>query len=199
MDRRIGGHVHSVARGFALCAGLCEAMARATMIIIAHLDKLLKRLSFLGSLLFFVFVPPLLCIWLYWAADREPPFIMLPHNPVHVTAGEWAHIVVPVKRDMTRNCSVTFDRFIFPDGAKGRFDLGSGAMSYEGIRDLEKRCPGCLPVDILIPPPLNAKGVGIPTENGASFVTELSYACNPTHAIKPIPVRSVIRLYIEAP
>ena len=99
------------------------------MIIIAHLDKLLKRLSFLGSLLFFVFVPPLLCIWLYWAADREPPFIMLPHNPVHVTAGEWAHIVVPVKRDMTRNCSVTFDRFIFPDGAKGRFDLGTGVIS----------------------------------------------------------------------
>ena len=172
------------------------------MIIIAHLDKLLKRLHFLGAILFFVFVPPLVGIWIYWAADRAPPFEILPHLPIKVHAGEWAQLVVPVRRDVSRNCSASWDRYIFPsqrgNSVNGRFDLGSGSMGPDGIRDLQERLPNQLAINVLIPPLAGPGRAGI-TEGPAEFISELEYVCNPTHRLKPIQVRTTIHLEIEAP
>jgi hypothetical protein len=131
----------------------------------------------------------------YMALDRVPPFVLLPHAPIVVHAGEWAILDVPVRRDFSRHCDVTYSRYIY-DSPPSRFDLVAGAeMSDEDIRDMDRRTPGRLVIKTLIPP-LEVEGHPGIALGPADLVTSLSYVCNKAHILAPIRMTTRIPLIV---
>lgn len=118
--------------------------------------------------------------WL--AADREPPFAIT--GPVQVEnarAGEKMRIVAPVRRDVDRDCHVTWVRYII-DGQHVRHDFlePERFMSAEGLRQQHAAMGPYLRLAVDIP-----RGAA---PGQSSYQVSLEYVCNPTHWIVPIRV-----------
>lgn len=126
-----------------------------------------------------------------WAFDRTPPYEVL--SPVLVFNGPPGGSVkfqAKVRRDLDRDCSVEFMRYII-DGAGARHDLPNDPrhLSAEGIRKMAEQ----MGLDRLI------LSVAIPidaTPGPSVYGTELEYTCNPIHVFKPITVTSLFRFVI---
>lgn len=129
-----------------------------------------------------------------WAFDRSPPFAIT--GPVVVTGGEVGKEVrfsADVRRDLDRECDVSFSRFII-DGAGYRHDIitkGPATMSAKAIREQDGLMNHRLLITVITPPG------GVPGD--AVYLTNLDYICNPTHHIKPIRVVIVIPFKLLPP
>lgn len=117
-----------------------------------------------------------------WAFDRDPPFAITgPVTVVNAQAGGEVMFNAPVRRDLDRECSVMFARYMIDAaGFRRDFDKGPRPMSAEDLRAMDKRMNRHL--QIAIP-----TAAGMPP--GASVYTvNLLYRCNPLHALYPIEV-----------
>lgn len=113
-----------------------------------------------------------------WAFDRRAPFRVVGYDPIVAKRGESAAIRADVRRDMRRDCSVSFTRFLY-DSKGVRFDIGDvREMSAATIRELNSRSPNELKFAVQMPPKMAA--------GEAELVTELKYVCNPLHVAWPI-------------
>lgn len=128
------------------------------------------------------------------ALDREPPFIILPHDPVTIKAGTYVVIDLPVWRDLSRRCDVRYDRYLF-DGTGARFDLTTGA--YVSAATIRSFTPGRMAIKFQAPPPLSDAHTGGIASGAGSIVADLLYYCTKGHAFWPISVQTVIPIVIE--
>ena len=119
-----------------------------------------------------------------WLADREPPFVVIRTEPSIAKRGEEITLRADVRRDVHRNCSAKFARYVF-DADGFRRDLeGEHVASAEFINALEKRSPGKLQVAIKLSQALPL--------GQSLLVTDLRYRCNPLHEVWPIVVKTEI-------
>jgi hypothetical protein len=126
-----------------------------------------------------------------WALDRDPPFEILSVEPAMVLPGNAVQLTATVRRDLDRNCSVTYTRHLY-DGANYRHDLeGSQSLSGEAIRAMNIRSPNMLHVALRVPD--NAAA------GTAALVTALDYECNPLHSAWPIHVVTEMQFTILEP
>lgn len=131
-------------------------------------------------------------LWLM-SLDREPPFRILPHDPVTIRAGTHAVVDVPVWRDYSRQCDVEYSRYLF-DGGGWRFDLVAGArMSAATIRTLPK---GRLSIKFLVPPAHSIEHQGGVILGPGFIRTPLRYYCNKGHLWNPILVDTEIPIVL---
>jgi hypothetical protein len=131
-------------------------------------------------------------LWLL-SLDQDPPFRILPHDPVIVKAGTHAVVDVPVWRDYSRTCDVEYDRYLF-DGGGWRFDLVTGArMSDATIRALPK---DRLAIKFLVPPPHSVDHQGGVILGNGFIRAPLRYYCNKGHIFNPILVDTEIPIII---
>lgn len=126
---------------------------------------------------------------------RDPPLVLVPTAPVAVTAGEWAEIRIPLQRDMTRRCSVTYQPVLI-DADGSRFPMPGGAETADGITALEARSPGLVKLMLLIPP-IRLPGVrdGVDTGPAELRITR-TFSCNPLQDLIPIRAHTSTALYV---
>ena len=123
---------------------------------------------------------------LYWALDRAPPFEMVEYTVTNAKRGETAYVNAKVRRDVGRDCTVTFTRYLM-DSNKARHDIGgSQYMTAAALQRMERDMPDSLRLAVHIP---EYVPVG-----PATLVTALEYRCNPTHALWPMDVLLEMRL-----
>ena len=115
----------------------------------------------------------------WFAADRTPPFELLSVKPAIGWPGGYVAIRADVRRDIDRDCSVEFSRFIF-DSSGTRYDLGTSTASADMLRALEASSPGRMLLNFKLPDNIHP---------GAAWLTEVrEYRCNKVHRIWPIEV-----------
>jgi hypothetical protein len=130
------------------------------------------------------------------ALDREEPFTMLPHDRITVKAGQYAAIDVPVRRDLSRHCDATLDRYLY-DSSEHRSVLDTDAfLSDATIREQEALAPGRLKIRIPIPPIKSPEYRGGVNPGPARMMSEVSYSCSKGHRLWPITMRTEVLLYI---
>jgi hypothetical protein len=115
-----------------------------------------------------------------WALDRRPPFHLVSVQPALAIPGQSVVLTMVVRRNVERECSVTWSRWVF-DGRNVRIDLeGQQQMGAAGISDIEVRNAGRLTISVPIP------SSAFP--GGAELVYDLDYVCNPLQRWWPINV-----------
>jgi len=126
----------------------------------------------------------------YWSMDRKPPFELKSYISSAGVPGQIIVIDAIVKRDLDRNCSVTFSRAFF-DSRGARTELTDGAMlmNARALFEMNKLNPGQLRLPVKIP-------VGATSGEG-TVMTILDYVCNPTHLIKPIPLVLTMKVLVQ--
>lgn len=124
-----------------------------------------------------------------WAMDREPPFKSGVATVYPTTSPGVLRIERNVRRDVSRNCSVTFSRYII-DSSGARSDLFHRPqyMSIEQRREIQRLAPNKLIEVVQIPAGLKP--------GKARLYTNLVYECNPLHIIWPIEVLGGVELEI---
>lgn len=117
----------------------------------------------------------------WWALDRDPPFRLVSHQVNSPHAGGVLSVRAKVQRDLERDCSVTFSRYLFDRNGTRHENTGPQVMTAQTIRNMDAMAPGELNVQMLVPanfPP-----------GPASMTTVLEYRCNPLQDVaRPIPV-----------
>lgn len=121
-------------------------------------------------------------IWIgAMAFDREPPFKLLSYWTNQPKPGGTLVVRAKVQRDLDRECSVTFSRYLFDRFGARHENTGPQVMTAKAIRNMDAMAPGELNVQMLVPanfPP-----------GPASMTTVLEYRCNPLQDVaRPIPV-----------
>lgn len=140
-----------------------------------------------------LFCLPLVWTLISWALDRNPPFAIVgPIQVVNAKPGETAFFTAEVRRDLDRECSVDFSRYLI-DGVGVRHDFGADprVMTADGIRAMDVLMGGRLRLAIEIPRGANP--------GPAVYTSELRYRCNPLHQWWPIEVTMPLRFKIEEP
>ena len=128
-----------------------------------------------------------------WAFDRSPPFAVVgPVTALGARPGETAYFNAEVRRDLDRECSVVFSRYMI-DGAGVRHDFARDprVMTPNGLRAMDVLMAGQLRLAVEIPRGANP--------GPAVYATELRYTCNPIHKLWPIEVTMPLRFWILAP
>ena len=117
-----------------------------------------------------------------WAMDRSPPFALLSFKVNSPQPGQLLTVEAKVRRDLDRECSVYFSRYLF-DSIGVRYDLtGPQMMSPSAIRQMDSLAPGEL--NLILPVPTTFR------PGPAVFSTVLEYRCNPLQdLIRPIYVQ----------
>lgn len=135
---------------------------------------------------------PLFWILADWALDRAPPFAIT--GPVlarNAPPGGTAFFEADVRRDLDRECSVRFSRYLI-DGAGVRHEFAVDLlMTPDGLRAMNILMAGKLRIAVEVPRGANP--------GKAVHTTELFYICNPLHKWWPIEVSMPLRFVIEAP
>lgn len=117
-----------------------------------------------------------------WALDRHPPFELISAEVNTPRPGGQLMIAAKVRRDLHRDCSVLFGRYLF-DSIGVRYDIsGPQLMSPQALRQMNAMAPGEL--NLILPLPATFRpGPGV-------FSTVLEYRCNPLQdLIRPIHVQ----------
>ena len=161
-----------------------------------QLTDLMVRGLMLGQILFISLLAITGIGLLVGVMDRQPPFKMLAHERIAVCAGTLAKLEVPVFRDLSRPCDVSYQRFLY-DSNESRVDLPAVSMPFEEVVKLEKACPGCLRIQVPIPP-IAASGVygGVAPGHGR-VAADLEYTCNKGHLLHPIKLHTDILVDIR--
>jgi hypothetical protein len=117
-----------------------------------------------------------------WAMDRKPPFALLSAEVNSPRPGEQLMMSAKVRRDLHRDCSVVFSRYLF-DSIGVRYDLsGQQVMGPDAIRNMNALAPGELNLIVRIPETFRP--------GPAVFSTVLEYRCNPLQdLVRPIHVQ----------
>lgn len=125
---------------------------------------------------------------LYWALDRTPPFVMTEYTVLNATRGETAYVTATVERDVGRDCTVNFVRYLI-DANKARHDIGGTQyMTAAALRQMERDMPDSLRLAVRIP-------ADVPI-GPATLVTALEYRCNPMHSLWPMDVLLEMKLKV---
>ena len=159
---------------------------RLTAPAIDWLDRILAPLDRIAV----VFMAALSVAVIVLALDREPPFVVLTVEPAYARPGQIVVIRASVQRDLTRQCSAEFTRYIF-DSERTRWYLDSGQASPALIETLEVKSPGRLAVAFRVPDDA-APGVG-------SLEAVLDYRCNKVHYLWPIQVTTDLPFTVLPP
>ncbi len=118
---------------------------------------------------------------IWWALDRSPPFRVLSHQVNSPHAGGVLTVRAKVQRDLERDCSVTFSRYLFDRNGTRHENTGPQVMTAQAIRNMDAMAPGELNEQMLVP-------ANFPPGPG-SMTTVLEYRCNPLQYVaRPIPV-----------
>lgn len=127
-------------------------------------------------------------------ADRDPPTIIsdLTDTGLIVQAGSELRVSVPVKRDMSRRCSVRTTRFLIDSTHATRTVIPTEYTSAEGRKLRDKESPRALNLALSIQ-------ASVP-EGSTLLQTENQYVCllNPTTWFVPIDDSWVVRFYVIA-
>ena len=125
-------------------------------------------------------------------ADRDPPTIVpdLTESTAVVQAGTELRIAIPVKRDLSKRCSVKTTRFLIDSTHATRTLVPTEYTSMEGRKLRERESPSVLnlvlPIESHVP------------EGSTLVQTENQYVClfNPTTWIVPIDDSWAVRFYV---
>lgn len=147
---------------------------------------LLERLMWFWMLILVVSLGQL--VW--WAMDRSPPFRLVSHQVNSPHAGGVLSVRAKVQRDLDRECSVTFSRYLFDKVGARHEASGPQMMTPKALRNMDALAPGELnlqaPIPINFPP------------GPASMTTVLEYRCNPLQDVSsPIPVEMNIPFEVQ--
>lgn len=117
-----------------------------------------------------------------WATDRRPPFALISAQVNTPRPGEQLRVAAKVRRDLERDCSVAFSRYLF-DSVGVSYDLaGPQMMSPTALRQMDALAPGELNLNIRVPETFRP--------GSAVFSTILEYRCNPLQdVLRPIYVQ----------
>ena len=113
------------------------------------------------------------------ALDRRVPFSVVSVEPAYARPGQIVVIRATVHRDIKRECSAQFTRYVF-DSQRTRWYLDSGSASPAMIETMERKSPGQLAVAFRVPLDA-APGAGV-------LETVLDYRCNKVHYLWPVQV-----------
>jgi len=115
----------------------------------------------------------LLCLIpvVWWAFDREPPFHMISATTNTPRPGEILEVRAVVRRDLDRDCSVTFSRYLFDAAGFRHESTGPQIMTPYALKAMDAMAPGKLNVRMRVP-------TEFPVGKG-TFTTVLVYRCNP--------------------
>lgn len=122
------------------------------------------------------------CLWISTMAfDRDPPFKLLSYWTNQPTPGGMLVVRAKVHRELDRECSVTFSRYLFDRFGTRHEATGPQMMSPQALREMNASAPGEL--NLLVP---------IPTyfpPGQARLSTILEYRCNALQdVLRPINV-----------
>jgi len=139
---------------------------------------LLERLMWFWMLILAVSVAQV--VW--WALDRSPPFYVDSYTVAPVHQGGTLVIDAKVRRDIERGCSVTLANNLY-DSSGARHVLEPSVRFTPGdLAALERKTPGRMVRRVQLPDPVPV--------GPASFVSSMSYECNPLQEIlHPIDVQ----------
>lgn len=116
-----------------------------------------------------------------WMLDRSPPFRLLSYWTNQPKPGGTLVVRAKVQRDLDRECSVTFSRYLFDKVGARHEASGPQMMTPKALRNMDALAPGELNLQIPIPtnfPP-----------GPAMLATVLEYRCNPLQdVLRPIGV-----------
>lgn len=119
------------------------------------------------------------------AIDREPPFHLLGYQTNQPRPGGVLVVRAQVKRDLERECSVAFSRYLFDHFGSRHEASGPQMMTPQALRSMDALAPGQLNVQVAIP-------INFPP-GPATMNTVLEYRCNALQDIlRPIGVEMVI-------
>lgn len=153
----------------------------------ATLDRLANRLVFIG--LAFLVIP--LAVFCMWSVDRKPPFELVSYNDITVVPGSSLVAHEVVRRDVERNCSVSFARYTMDSRKVKGNESPTTFMNARAITNLSLTM-GLDHLDITYP-----ISDDMPVGQ-ASLITVLDYRCNPLHMIWPIQVVTVVPFNVIA-
>ena len=142
---------------------------------VVRIDRFLMPFDWLATVVLAVTV--VAAGWLM--LDRSPPFAILEVEPASARPGEIIKLHMRVMRDLKRDCSAEFTRYVF-DSSAMRYYLDRGQASSDFIHNLEKRSPGQLHIAITVPEDVEP--------GPAELETVLDYRCNKMHRLWPIEV-----------
>ena len=129
---------------------------------------------------------PLLFKLASWVTDTDPPFEFL--SRVETVAGSPGGEVSfegEVRRDLDRDCSVSYSRHIVDSrGFRHDFEIEPRHLSSEGLRKMALDMDNKFRLVVNIP---KAAAVG-----PAVYATELRYICNPLQIAFPITVHTAL-------
>lgn len=145
------------------------------------ITKVIQRLEWFWRIVLVLCAGPVL----YWALDREPPFALLSYPVNSPRPGDLLYVDARVRRDIDRECTAEFSRYLFDRNGSRHEAQGPQLMTAQAIREMDAANPGVLRVPMQIPfsfPPGPAK-----------MVTVLRYRCNPMQdLLRPIGVQMTI-------
>ena len=115
------------------------------------------------------------------ALDREPPFRLMSYWTNQPKPGGVLVVRAKVHRDLERECSVTFSRYLFDKVGARHEASGPQLMTPQALRNMDALAPNELNLQVPIPatfPP-----------GAATLTTVLEYRCNPLQdVLRPINV-----------
>ena len=119
------------------------------------------------------------------ALDRSPPFELLSYATNRPGPGGTLVVRAQVRRDLERECSVTFSRYLFDRFGARHEASGPQLMTPQALRNMDAMAPGQLNLQVPIPPAF--------PPGPASLTTVLEYRCNPLQdVLRPINVEMAI-------
>ena len=126
----------------------------------------------------------LVCV-LIWigamALDREPPFRLNSYWANQPKPGGTLVVRAKVQRDLDRECSVTFSRYLFDKVGARHEASGPQMMTPQALRNMDALAPGELNLQVPIP-------INFPP-GPAVLTTVLEYRCNALqYVLRPIGV-----------
>ena len=116
----------------------------------------------------------------YLSMDNTAPFVLRGYTVFNAPAGQVAFINGNTSRDLKRDCSVSFSRFLM-DSQRIRHEIASDShMTAEALRAMDREMGGALRLSIRIPPDA--------ATGPAKLMTVLRYRCNAVQEFFPINV-----------
>lgn len=143
-----------------------------------------KYIYLLGALLLLMF-SVVITVWLF---DRTPPFEMYGYTAPSTQKGGMLHVKASVRRDLSRDCSVTFSRALYDKAGRRYWESPEIYVNSDGVREINRQMKGNL--ELLLEIPASAPS------GQTTLVTHLKYICNPVHRIWPIEVTAVVETVV---
>lgn len=118
----------------------------------------------------------------YWWFDRAPPFSVTSYSVAPVYQGGYIHIDAIVKRDLTRECSVTLSNNLYDSSGSWYVLEPPVRLQHGTIAAVDRKTPGRMVRNMPLP-----EGVAV---GPAALVSSMAYECNLLQElVRPISVQ----------